>query len=197
MEEMYAECNPPDTLNAAAAANDDNDDDAASKPASAWLSALPFRFELLARSLICAGGYTVADIVQKESAALCALITSQSATLNAEERLMEDDIKDELKSQVQQFFGVGRSSSSAAHQVCYNTSNKLLFFSCLVKGLAVTNQQEAFAMFVDFLLQDSERSISTTDSRLTLHSAIRKQFLSASRGCQTEFPPLSKGMSSL
>ncbi|KAI6177373.1 MATH domain-containing protein [Aphelenchoides bicaudatus] len=38
---------------------------------------LPFRFELLARSLICHGGYTFADIVEQESNALFQLITNQ------------------------------------------------------------------------------------------------------------------------
>ncbi|KAI6233792.1 MATH domain-containing protein [Aphelenchoides fujianensis] len=40
--------------------------------------ALPFRFELLARSLICNGGYTFADIVEKESNALFQMIVNEN-----------------------------------------------------------------------------------------------------------------------
>uniref|UniRef100_A0A1I7SFJ7 MATH domain-containing protein n=1 Tax=Bursaphelenchus xylophilus TaxID=6326 RepID=A0A1I7SFJ7_BURXY len=40
---------------------------------------LPMRFELLARSLICDGGFTFADIVQKESDALLTIIAQQAA----------------------------------------------------------------------------------------------------------------------
>lgn len=42
---------------------------------------LPFRFELLARSLICHGGFTFADIVEKESNALFQLISNQKSLI--------------------------------------------------------------------------------------------------------------------
>lgn len=45
---------------------------------------LPLRFELLARSLICHGGYTFAEIVEKESNALFQLITNQKTLIEAE-----------------------------------------------------------------------------------------------------------------
>ncbi|KAI6202037.1 MATH domain-containing protein [Aphelenchoides besseyi] len=57
----------------------DEDNNAAEK------LALPFRFELLARSLICSGGYTFADIVEKESNLLFQMIVNQKPfTLNVD-----------------------------------------------------------------------------------------------------------------
>jgi hypothetical protein len=61
---------------------------------------LPFRFELLARSLICHGGYTFADIVEKESNALFQLISNQKSLIDRADypeeifgSLLADDLK--------------------------------------------------------------------------------------------------------
>ena len=123
MEELCNEC-------ATEAPSGSVDEAAALK--SAFSASLPFRFELLARSLICAGGYTVADIVKKESAAL---IANLSAALNVNERQAEDELKSELRAQMQHIFGENlalsgggsSSNSSAAYNVRFLTRTKLLF----------------------------------------------------------------------
>lgn len=61
---------------------------------------LPFRFEILAKSLICDGGYTFADIVEKESNSLLQLITNQKSLIETEdfsEELYKNLFTEDLK----------------------------------------------------------------------------------------------------